>query len=353
MRCLPHKNLHQQLGVWGRLPAHEQSETERQVADLHGRLVTSLMDRVHTYLDIERPRGSDSLGVVPAVAPPFDHAELGRLNWRPVVRAPQLLKMHPALDEFGWTGGIGEINEAARLKNESVREPIFTTTDGLILSGFGRWRVATLDSKNEIDCFEHPLSLEQALEFILTHHRPRQGWNDFVRICLALTQKSGFQQKAFANMRGGGTNKGFTSLLEARINVCREIAKLAGTGSTNVGKVETILRKAHLSIIAALQNGSLRIHPAWSWCKRSKLEQLDEFARHEEKRTERKILLEFSPGHTGASHQLSEIVAAEQRLEARNPGSIIIRTGRSKRTVVILGEDSLALGAPKEIDGHA
>lgn len=313
------------------------------------------MDRVHTYLDIERPCGSDSLGVVPALPPPFNHAKLRRLNWRPVVRAPQMLKLHPALDEFGWTGGIGEINDAARLKNESVAEPIFTTTDGVILSGFGRWRVATLDSKNEIDCFEFPLSLEQALEFILTHHRPRQGWNDFVRICLALTQKSGFQQKAFANMRAGGTNKGFTSLLEAdRINVCREIAKLAGTGSTNVGKVETILRKAHPSIIAALQNGSLRIHPAWSWCKRSKLEQLEDFARHEEKRTERKILQEFSSGHPSASHQLSEVVAAVQRVEARNPGSIIIRTGRSKRTVLILGEDSLAaLGAPKETDCHA
>lgn len=141
----------------------------------------------------------------------------------------------------------------------------------------GRFSLASgagTDGEHDIDCFEHSLNLEQALELILTYHRPRQGWNDFVRICLALTLKSGFQQKAFANMRAGGTNKGFTSLLKAdRINVCREIAKLAGTGSTNAGEVETILRKAHPSIIAAL---------------------------HEENRTERKILQEFSPGHPSA-----------------------------------------------------
>jgi hypothetical protein len=144
-------------------------------------------------------------------------------------------------------------------------------------------------------------------------------------------------------------------LLKAdRINVCQEIAKLAGTGTTNVGKVETILRKAHPNIIAALQNGSLRIHRAWSWCKLPKVQQLDEFARYEEKRTERKILQEFSPGYASASHQFSEVIEALQRAEARNPGSIIIRTGRSKRTVIGLGQGSLAeLDAQKEIDCHA
>jgi Flp pilus assembly protein TadB len=98
-----------------------------------------------------------------------------------------------------------------------------------------------------------------------------------------------------------------------------------------------------------LQNGSLKIDPAWSWCKLSKKEQLEEFARYEEKRTQRKILREFSPRQSSASHQLSEVVEAVQRVEARNPGSIIIRSGRSKRTVLILGEDSLA--ALERIEG--
>lgn len=69
---------------------------------------------------------------------------------------------------------------------------------------------------------------------------------------------------------------------------------------TNAGKVETILCLAHPNVIAALQNGSLKIDSGWSWCKLRKLEQLDEFARREERRTQRKILQEFSPGYARA-----------------------------------------------------
>lgn len=289
---------------------------------------------------------------------PFQPTEPSQRGWKLVSRSPQQLRLHPALDGPDWINWINltsEFNDAAGLKNLVATEPIFITTDGTILAGFGRWRMTKIDGEDEIDCLEHPFSLEQALLFILSHHRPRRGWNDFVRIRLAQAQKPGFQQKALANMRSGGEHKGLTNLLKAdHINVCREIAKLAGTGTTNVGRVETILRKAHPSIIAALQNGSLRIHPAWSWCELSKLEQLDEFARYEEKRTEYKILKEFLPGHASASHQPSEVLDALQRLEARNPGSIITRKSRSKRTVITLGQDSLAeLDAQKEIDCHA
>jgi hypothetical protein len=257
--------------------------------------------------------------------------------------------MHPALDELGWTVATDEVTDAARLKNQSMPEPIVITENGTILAGFRHWQLALFEKQDQVPCFIHSLTDEQALPFILTYHRPRHGWNDFVRIRLALTQKSGLQQKAHANMRSGGKCKGLTNLLEAdRINVCRQIADLADTGTTNVGKVETIVHKAHPNIIAALKNGSLKIHPAWSWCKLSKKEQLDEFARYEEKRTQRKILQEFLPGRAGVP-QFSEVIEVLQRMEVGNPGSLIIRPGRSKRTVVILGEDSLAaLEASKE-----
>jgi hypothetical protein len=71
------------------------------------------------------------------------------------------------------------------------------------------------------------------------------------------------------------------------------------------------------------------------------LDQIDEFARYEEKRTQRKILREFAPRGTSAS-QLSEIIEVLQRVEARKPGSILIRTGCSKRIVMTLPEDFFA-----------
>jgi hypothetical protein len=227
------------------------------------------------------------------------------------------------------------------------------TTGGTILAGFGRWRKAALDGEHEIDCLEQPFSDDQALQFILSHHRPRHGWNDFVRIRLALkVGEPQLQQKGRDNMRVGGKYKGSTNLSEAdRMDVCQEIAKIAGTGTVNVNKVKAILRTAHPNIIAALQNGLLTIHRAWLWCKLPKLQQLDEFACYEEERTERKILREFLPKHANVSLDRAQVIEALQRLEAREPGSIDIRTsGSRRRTVVILGQDSLwTPGAQKEL----
>ena len=137
------------------------------------------------------------------------------------------------MDELGWIGVIDELNDAARLTNQSVTEPILITTNGTILSGFGRWRLAVFDGRHEINCIEYPLSEDEALQFILTHHQTRRGWNAFVRICLALTLKPYFQQRALDNMRAGGKYKGLANLPEAqRIDVRQEIASAAGVGAS-------------------------------------------------------------------------------------------------------------------------
>jgi|SRR5580700_6704669 hypothetical protein len=275
---------------------------------------------------------------------------------RPVVRSPGELRLHPAMKELGWTGVIDELNDAARLKDHSVPEQVLITTNGTILAGFGHWRLAMLEGRDEINCIEYPLSEDEALQFILTHHQTRCGWNDFVRIRLALTLEPNLQQRALDNMRAGGKFKGSTHLSEAdRIDARQRIAKRAGTGTGNVSKVKAILRSAHPNIITALQNGVLSIHRAWLWSKLPKLQQRVEFARHEEERTQRKILHEFLPKPASVSLDLAQVIEALQRLEARQPGSIAIRTSRRlRRTVVTLGQDFSRLpGAQKELDWHA
>jgi hypothetical protein len=67
-----------------------------------------------------------------------------------VVRSPEQLRLHRALEELGWTGVIGELNDAAGRKNQSVPEPILIATDGTILAGFGRWRLAVFEGTHEI-----------------------------------------------------------------------------------------------------------------------------------------------------------------------------------------------------------
>jgi hypothetical protein len=300
--------------------------------------------------------GSNAPEVVSAVPQSFNPTAMSRLEGRAVVRSPQQLRLHPAMKELGWTGVIDELNDAARLKDHSVPEPVLITTKGTILAGFGRWRLAMLEGRHEIRCIEYSLGDDEALQFILTHHQTRCGWNAFVRIRLALTLEPYLQQRAVDNMRAGGKYKGSTNLSEAdRIDARQRIAKRAGTGIGNVSKVKAILRSAHPNIIAALQNGLLSIHRAWLWTKLPKLQQRVEFARYEEERTQRKILHEFLPKPASVSLDPAQVIEALQRLEARQPGSIAIRTSRRlRRTVVILGQDFSRLpGAQKELDWHA
>jgi hypothetical protein len=124
------------------------------------------------------------------------------------------------LEEFGWTGEIEEFNQAARLSPLSVTDPILITTSGTILSGFGRWQSAVFNGLFEINCIEYPFNEDESLQFILTHHQTRSGWNDFVRICLALALETTLQQNAIENMRAGGKLKGLANCQKLTALMC-------------------------------------------------------------------------------------------------------------------------------------
>jgi hypothetical protein len=179
---------------------------------------------------------SNAVELVSAVAQQsFNPTAMRRLEGRPVVRFPEQLRLHRALEELGWTGVTDELNDAARLKNQSIPDPILITTNGTILAGFGRWWLAVFDRRHEISCIEYPLGENDSLQFILTHHQTRRGWNAFVRICLALTLEPYFQQRALDNMRAGGKYKGWANLPDLqRIEVRQEVANAAAVGARNV-----------------------------------------------------------------------------------------------------------------------
>jgi hypothetical protein len=130
---------------------------------------------------------SNSVELVSAVAQQsFNPTAMSRLQGRPVVRLPEQLRLHRALEELGWTGAIDEFNNVARLKNQLVPEPILITTNGIILAGIGRWRSAIFDGRHEINCIEYPLNEDEALQFIISHHQLQRGWNDFIPVDEAL-----------------------------------------------------------------------------------------------------------------------------------------------------------------------
>jgi len=267
-----------------------------------------------------------------------------RWEGRPVVRFPEELRLHRALEEIGWAGVIDEFNDAARLTNPSVTEPILITTNGTILAGFGRWRLAVFELRHEITCIEYPLSEDGALTFILSHHQTRCGWNAFVRIHLALKLEPYFQQKAFGNMSVGGKHKGWANLPEAQhIEVRQEIARAAGVCARNVSNVKTILQTAHPRLKEALRDSTLKINRAMQFCKLPRAEQLDQFIRYSEERATRKVIRQSiaRSKKDETSPDSRTVLDALQQQEARQPGSVEVRFVRHKRTIVLIGQDLL------------
>jgi hypothetical protein len=288
-----------------------------------------------------------------APAQSFNPIAMSRSEGRPVVRSPKQLRLHPALQELSWTGAIDEFNDAARLKDQSVLEPILITTNGTILAGFGRWQLAVSERRHEINCIEYPLSEDDSLQFILTHHQTRWGWNRFVRICLALTLEPSLQQRALDNMRAGGKYKGWANLPEAqRINLRQEIAGIAGVGDRTVSNVKTILEVAHPRLKEALRDGTLTINRAIQFCKLPWVEQLEQFIRYSEERATNKVIRRSiaRPKEEKISLDVVTVLNALQHQEARQPGSVAVRVGRHKRTVVLIGQDLFeGLHSPKEL----
>jgi hypothetical protein len=286
--------------------------------------------------------GSSAQPVIPPVPPQsFNPTAMSPLEGRAVILCPQQLRPHPALDELGW-GGVDELNNTARLKNQSVIEPILITMNGTILAGFGIWLAAVFYGRHEIHCIEYPLGEDESLQFILTYHQSRRGWNDFVRICLALKLEVYFQQRARDNMSAGGKYKGSANLPEAqRIDVREEIAGIAAVCPRNVSNVRNILEVAHPRLLEALRDGTLTINRAVQWCKLPNSQQVEEFIRYIEERATNKVIRRSiaRPKEEKIRPDVATVLDALQHQEARQPGSVAVRVGRHKPTVVLVGQD--------------
>jgi hypothetical protein len=222
-----------------------------------------------------------------------------------VVRVPELLRLHPALAELGLIDLVGESNEATQMRDHLAAEPILITTNGIILSGFGRWRLAVLENRKEVHCIEYPIGEEDAIEFILSHCKPRRGWNAFVRIQLALILEPTFQRRALDHMRAGGRYKGSSKLTEPeRLDVRSEIAAIAGVSVGNVTKVKQLLATACAELQDALRNGELSIHRAWLWRELSS-------------RDQRRALMLYR-GERGVKKTVRRLISKRM---SKNPGS--------------------------------
>ncbi len=259
-----------------------------------------------------------------------------------VKRSPQELRIHPALEDTGFCAFLPDLQEAARCQDTIMPEqPVLVTQSGLILAGFGRWRLAVSRRVSSIECLEYTLSDDDALQFMLNLQKSGNRWNGFIRIRLALRLEATLQLRALGNMQMGGRYKGSAILPKAaQIDVRKKIAEIAGTGGRNVSKVKEILEKGHPRILGELATGSISINRAHLLCGLPRAKQLEalteQFCDRVVSDVEGKLLrtaMDDRPLETAA------VLASMQQQEERRPGSISIRLSRRKRSLVLVGED--------------
>jgi hypothetical protein len=255
-------------------------------------------------------------------------------------RSPGTLRLHPVFIQLSLAAWL--INSELQGKAPGIREPILVTTRGILISGFADWHMSVCGGQTEIDCTEFLLDDDEALQLVLSLHRPRAGWNAFTRTELALQQEPYFKSKALANQTAGGKDKGLANLPRAEhIDVRQEIASLAGVGARNVDKVKIILRKAHPQVIDALHNGLLRINRALHVCRLPTTEQIEELARFFGERSNSKTTRQFVDKLRieQLNAEIGVFLTALQRLEATRPGSVEVRAGTREKTVILMGKD--------------
>jgi hypothetical protein len=80
-----------------------------------------------------------------------------------------------------------------------------------------------------------------------------------------------------------------------------------------------------------------------------KAEQLEQFVSYSEERATNRVIRRSipQPREKKASLDVLAVLDVLQRQEARQTGSVAVRVGRHKRTVVLIGED-LSAGLPSQ-----
>jgi len=159
-----------------------------------------------------------------------------------------------------------KLSRLAEIGELAFRDPILITPDGTILDGYGRWELAKRQGRATLCCREYQLTADEALQFLVQSRIGSRGQSAFCRICLALDLEPALRERALANQRAGGQNKGSSKLTKADSSDVRsKIAIIACASPANVSKVKQLLSKAIPELLDALRMEGIRIHRAWKW----------------------------------------------------------------------------------------
>jgi hypothetical protein len=247
------------------------------------------------------------------------------------------------------------LSAVAELDDLAFREPLAITQDHIILDGFARWTLARLQGRSTLACIEYEMSEAEALQNILQRHRRSSGLNDFIRICLALELEPFLKSKGRAKQQAGGQNKGSSILTKAdRLDVRKEIARIAGVSVGNVTKVKQLTTTMHSDIIKALREKELSIHRAWLWRELPTEEQREKLWLNQSKKgigkTIRHLLSPYLPKSSPLVTELRDLIKLVSALRLGTLGSVRVVSINVPGKAVFVTEELLrTLEAQEEL----
>jgi hypothetical protein len=269
--------------------------------------------------------------------------ELEGNRGRLVTVHPDELHPHPSYTRHSLTVHAYQLAAVAELGDLAFRDPLIVTQDHIILDGFARWTLARLHSRSALTCIEYEMSESEALQNLLQRHRRSSGLNDFIRICLALELEPFLKSKGRAKQQAGGQNKGSSTLTEAaRVDVRKEIARIAGASVGNVTKVKQ-LTNPHSDIIKALREKELSIHRAWLWSRLPPEEQQEQLWLHQSKKgirkTIRHLLSPHLPKSAPGALTVSDLIELVSALQSGSLGSVKVVPIKIPGKLVLVTEE--------------
>jgi hypothetical protein len=253
--------------------------------------------------------------------------ELEGNRGRLVTLHPDELHPHPSYTRHSLTVHAYQLSAVAELGDLAFRDPLIITQDHIILDGFARWTLARLRGRSTLECIQYEMSESEALQNLLQRHRRSSGLNDFIRICLALELEPFLKSKGRAKQQAGGQNKGSSTLTEAaRVDVRKEIARIAGVSVGNVTKVKQLTTNPHSDIIKALREKELSIHRGWLWSKLSPEEQQEQLWLHQSRKGIRKTIRHLLSAHlpktAPPAFKVTDLIKLVSALQSGSLGSV-------------------------------
>lgn len=205
------------------------------------------------------------------------------------------------------------------------------TQQGYVLAGQAQWEVAKRHGDLTVACLQFELSEDQALLWLIQKRQGSRGINAFTRILLALELEPYLKERARANQSLGGFMKGSSKMAEAdRLDVREEVAAVAGASVGNVSKVRSLLPLAEPSIMAALRDGEVSIHRAFTWIEQPD-SQCQQFELYQNRRGIKRVIRTLQakqhlPSTGEDRFDLSRLGNALDAIPAETRASVVVGT---------------------------